>query len=85
MKRSKFITKVLKDFSNTVFTTKEQVEVALELFEKLGMLPPPKEIECVTDRLIYCYYKKVDEKKVDGGWILDRDNSQLWESENEEK
>jgi hypothetical protein len=40
MKRSKFITKVLKDFSNTVFTTKEQVEVALELFEKLGMLPP---------------------------------------------
>jgi hypothetical protein len=85
MKRSKFITKVLKDFSNTVFTTKEQVEVALELFEKLGMLPPPKEIECVTDRLIYCYYKKVDEKKVDGGWILDRDNSQLWEPEDEEK
>lgn len=40
MKRSKFITKVLKNFSNTVFTTKEQVEVALELFEKLGMLPP---------------------------------------------
>jgi hypothetical protein len=40
MKRSKFITKVLEDFSNTVFTTKEQVEVALELFEKLGMLPP---------------------------------------------
>jgi hypothetical protein len=85
MKRSKFITKVLKDFSNTVFTTKEQVEVALELFEKLGMLPPPKEIECVTDHLIYCYYKKVDEKKVDGGWILDRDNSQLWEPEDEEK
>ena len=52
---------------------------------ELGMLPPPKEIECVTDRLIYCYYKKVDEKKVDGGWILDRDNSQLWEPEDEEK
>lgn len=40
MKRSKFIAKVLKSFSNTVFTTKEQVEVALDIFEKLGMLPP---------------------------------------------
>jgi hypothetical protein len=40
MKRSEFVTEVLNDFSNTVFTTKEQVEVALELFEKLGMLPP---------------------------------------------
>lgn len=40
MKRSKFIVEVLNSFSNTVFTTKEQVEVALQLFEKLGMLPP---------------------------------------------
>lgn len=43
MKRSEFVTEVLNDFSNTVFTTKEQVESALELFIKLGMLPPTKE------------------------------------------
>lgn len=40
MKRSEFINQVLNDISNTVFTTKDQVEVALNIFEKLGMLPP---------------------------------------------
>lgn len=40
MKRSKFIEEVLNSTSNTVFTTKEQIEVTLEIFEKLGMLPP---------------------------------------------
>ena len=40
MKRSKFIKKVLNSWDNTVFTTEEQVESALNLFEKLGMLPP---------------------------------------------
>lgn len=40
MKKSKFIEKVFNSTSNTVFTTKEQIEVALEIFEKLGMLPP---------------------------------------------
>lgn len=40
MKRSEFIKKVLKSKDNTVFTTKEQVQNSLELFEKLGMLPP---------------------------------------------
>lgn len=40
MKRSEFINIVLNSHSNTVFTTKEQVEVALDIFENLGMLPP---------------------------------------------
>ena len=40
MKRSQFIKEVLNSWKNTVFTTEEQVESALELFEKLGMLPP---------------------------------------------
>lgn len=40
MKKSQFIEEVLNSTSNTVFTTKEQIKVALEIFEKLGMLPP---------------------------------------------
>lgn len=40
MKKSEFIKKVLKHKHNTVFTTKEQVENALDVFEKLGMQPP---------------------------------------------
>lgn len=40
MKRSDFINKVLKSRNNTVFVTPEQVENAIEVFEKLGMLPP---------------------------------------------
>lgn len=40
MKRSTFIKKVLDSTNNTVFTTKDQVDVALGIFEKLGMLPP---------------------------------------------
>ena len=85
MKRSTMIKKALNLDLNTVCVNEAQVERMLEVFENLGMLPPPKEIECVTDRLIYCYYKKVDEKKVNGRWRLDRDNSQLWEPEDEEK
>ena len=40
MKRSEFIKRVLRSRRNTVFTTKEQVEVALKIFESLGILPP---------------------------------------------
>ena len=85
MKRSTLIKKALNHDLNTVCVNEAQVERMLEVFEKLGMLPPPKQIECVTDHLMHCYYKKVDEKKVNGMWELDRDNSQLWEPEDEEK
>ena len=40
MKRSEFINQVLNDISNTVFTTRDQFEASLNIFEKLGMLPP---------------------------------------------
>lgn len=40
MKKSKFIKKVLNHKNNTVCVTEEQVEVMLDIFEKLGMLPP---------------------------------------------
>ena len=40
MKKSEFIKKVLKSQSNTVLTTEEQVENAIEVFERYGMLPP---------------------------------------------
>ena len=40
MKRSDFISSVLDSSNNTVFTTAEQVENAIEMFESLGMLPP---------------------------------------------
>ncbi len=40
MKKSKFIKQVLKSKDNTVFVNEEQVANAIEVFEKLGMLPP---------------------------------------------
>jgi thiamine phosphate synthase YjbQ (UPF0047 family) len=40
MKRSKFIKKALNHTSNTVCVNEEQVEVMLDIFEKLGVLPP---------------------------------------------
>lgn len=40
MTKSEFIEKVLKDKDNTVFVNKEQVEVVIKLFQKLGMKPP---------------------------------------------
>jgi len=45
MKKSEFIKKVLKSQSNTVFTTEEQVENAIKIFERCGMLPPNLERE----------------------------------------
>ena len=40
MKRSTLIKKALKHKLNTICVNKEQVERMLEVFEKLGMLPP---------------------------------------------
>jgi thiamine phosphate synthase YjbQ (UPF0047 family) len=40
MKRSKFIKKALNHTSNTVCVNEEQVGVMLDIFEKLGVLPP---------------------------------------------
>lgn len=42
MKKSKFIKQVLKSKDNTVFVNEEQVANAIEVFEKLGMLPPER-------------------------------------------
>ena len=47
MKRSEFIEKVLKHEKNTVFVGESIVDVALEVFEDLGMLPP-KSLDTVT-------------------------------------
>jgi hypothetical protein len=51
----------------------------------LRMLPPPKEIDPVADFLIHCYYDKIDGKATEEGWVIDREKSQLWELEDEEK
>lgn len=40
MRRSTMIKKALKHKLNTICVNKEQVERMLEVFEKLGMLPP---------------------------------------------
>lgn len=40
MKRSEFIRNALHSSNNTVCVTAEQVEVMLDIFEELGMLPP---------------------------------------------
>jgi hypothetical protein len=42
MKKSKFIKQVLKSKDNTVFVNEDQVANAIEVFEKLGMLPPER-------------------------------------------
>jgi hypothetical protein len=54
MKKSEFIKEVLNHTSNTLFVNEEQVKVAIELFEKLGMGPVRvlekrifKDIECM--------------------------------------
>ena len=39
MKKSEFIKEALNHMSNTLFVNEEQVRVAVELFEKLGMGP----------------------------------------------
>jgi hypothetical protein len=43
MKRSNFIKLALNHTSNTLFVNEEQVKVAIELFEQLGMVPPVTE------------------------------------------
>jgi hypothetical protein len=45
MKRSTMIKKALNHNLNTVCVNEEQVERMLEVFEKLGMLPPQKKGE----------------------------------------
>jgi hypothetical protein len=56
----------------------------LDMIEGFGMLPPPKVIEAVTESLAYCYYNKISEfKDIDGWYYFDRDNSQLWEPEDD--
>jgi hypothetical protein len=45
MKRSTMIKKALNHTLNTVCVNEEQVERMLEVFEKLGMLPPQKKGE----------------------------------------
>jgi hypothetical protein len=44
MKRSTMIKKALNHDLNTVCVNEEQVERMLEVFEKLGMLPPKVEV-----------------------------------------
>lgn len=51
MKRSKFIKQVLKSKHNTVFVNEDQVANALEVFEKLGMLPPDRIQEVANNDL----------------------------------
>lgn len=71
MKRSRFIKKVLNSKQNTVFTTAEQVENALNIFEKLGMMPPAQETFTVST--------------LSGKALGELDSTYEWESEDETK
>ena len=51
MKKSEFIKMALNDFSNTLFVNEEQVKVAVELFEKLGMGPTN-----IPQKTIFTFY-----------------------------
>lgn len=90
MKRSEAV-KLIHNIISSELLTEEEFNLndcsrLLKALEQAGMLPPPKAIEAVTESLAYCYYTKVSESKdIDGWYYFDRDNSQLWEPEDEEK
>jgi len=69
MKRSTMIKKALNHTSNTVCVNEEQVERMLEVFEKLGMLPPLNDWSLHTDgdkadadNVLYYTWEEEDEK-----------------------
>ena len=71
MKRSEIIKKALNHELNTVCVNEAQVESMLELFEKLGMLPPQTfkpihhynqdALQCLTEA--YHKWEREDEEK----------------------
>ena len=71
MKRSTMIKKALNHTLNTVCVNEEQVERMLEVFEKLGMLPPQTSkpihhynqdaLQCLTEA--YHKWEREDEEK----------------------
>ena len=71
MKRSTMIKKALNHKLNTVCVNEAQVESMLELFEKLGMLPPQTSkpihhynqdaLQCLTEA--YHKWEREDEEK----------------------
>ena len=71
MKRSTMIKKALNHELNTVCVNEEQVERMLEVFEKLGMLPPQTSkpihhynqdaLQCLTEA--YHKWEREDEEK----------------------
>lgn len=66
MKRSTMIKKALNHYLNTVCVNEAQVERMLEVFEKLGMLPPP--VNWIVLRQVYftATIQKYRKKKVVG-------------------
>lgn len=51
MKKNDFIKSVLASTSNTIFTEEGQVDAAIDLFTKLGMLPPLSDEFISTNQL----------------------------------
>jgi DNA-binding Lrp family transcriptional regulator len=82
MKRSEIIKKALNHELNTVCVNEAQVESMLEIFEKLGMMPPPlvKKVDDINDEGIHyrCTYR-LNIDKATG------DHVSNWEPEDEEK
>jgi len=52
MTKEEFIQKVLKHKKNTVFVDKHLITRTLEIFEDLGMMPPP--LDGVTEVEVDC-------------------------------
>lgn len=68
MKRSEFVKKVLNSYDNGMFVNGEQVRNAIELFEKMGMLPPLNSWSLHTDgdhadpdNILYYTWEEEDE------------------------
>lgn len=80
MKRSELL-KVLDEYlTEDRYSNFGIAEYVLKIVEQAGMLPPPKQVDIINDRLFYAYYPEgsISEKSEDANKI---DIKELWEKE----
>lgn len=78
---------LLEIFENRKFSNetdeayyKRKAAGILDMLEGLGMLPPPKNVDCVTDYLLYAYYDTVEPLSDDYDTV---NTTLLWSKEDE--
>lgn len=69
MKRSEAIVKVQVLLENRGYVgNNDDGKAVLDLLESIGMLPPPTDIDVVTNNLLYCYYYENGRDSQDNLW-----------------